>query len=67
MYDNEGLFLRRMDDLRIYVPPYSVSTISGRLVDDNEGLCTMEPSVRLIRFPPRAGLKPGTARSAGHR
>ena len=31
-----------MDDLRLYVLFNSVSVISGRCMDDNERLCSME-------------------------
>ena len=46
----------------------SFSTVllsSGRWEGDNDRLCTMEPHLWLERFLPPAGLKLGTARSAG--
>ena len=55
-----------MDDL-LYILFNSVSVISGRWADDNERLCAMEPRLRLKRFPPQAGIEPGTARSVGQR
>ena len=39
-----------MDDLRFYVLFNSISVTSGRLVDDNERLCAMEPCLQLRRF-----------------
>ena len=38
-----------------------------RLEFDNERLCAMELRLRPERFPPPAGLEPGTARSVGQR
>ena len=35
------------------------------LLGDNERLCATVPRLRLELFPPQAGLKPRTARSAG--
>ena len=35
-------------------------------MDDNEKLCEVEPRLRLRRFPPPAGLEPGTGRSTPH-
>ena len=54
-----------MDDLRLYILFNNISVISGRWVGDYERLCAMEPRLRLKRPPDQAGLKPGTARSAG--
>ena len=46
-----GLSLPRMDgwmdDLRFYVLLNSISGISGRCLDDNEGLCAMELRLRV--------------------
>ena len=53
--------------LQFYIFVNSISVISGRLVGDNGRLCATEPSLRLERFTPQAGLKPGTARSVGQR
>ena len=39
-----------IDDSRFYVLFNSISAISGRWADDNEGLCAMEPRLRLRRF-----------------
>ena len=58
--------IRWMDDLRFNVLFNSISVISGQPVRDNERLCKeMEPCLQLKRFLPQAGLKLGTARSAG--
>ena len=43
------------------------SVRSGRREGDDERICAMKPSLRLERFPPPVGLKPGAARSAGQR
>ena len=51
--------------LRFYILLNSISVISGRLLDDNEKLCAIEPLWRLERFPPQAGLELGIARSIG--
>ena len=56
-----------MDDLRFYVLFNSISVISGRLKVDNERIYAIEPRLRLKRYPPPAGLEPGTTRSAGPR
>ena len=56
-----------MDDLRSYVLFYCISVISGRWLGDNERLRSMEPRLRLEKFPPQAGLESGTARSDGQR
>ena len=40
-------------------PVLSVSVISGRLVGDNEGLCSMEPCLKLKIISTSAGLNPG--------
>ena len=45
-----------MDDLQFYVLFNSISIISGQWEGDNERLCAMEPSLRLERFLPGAGL-----------
>ena len=42
----------------------SISVISGRWENDNQKLCSMEPRLRLYRFPP-AVIEPLTARSVG--
>ena len=47
-----------MDDLKFYVLFNSISVISGRLADDNERLCAMEPRLRLRRFCPEQGSNP---------
>ena len=48
-----------------YVLFNSISVMSGRYDADEEKLCAMELRLRLKRFPPHAGLEPGTARSVG--
>ena len=50
-----------MDDSRCYVIFNSISVVSGRWLDDSEGLCAIGPSVWLERFPSQAGLEPGTS------
>ena len=55
-----------MDDLRFYVLFNSTSVISGQWADDNERLCCETPFA-VEKISPRAGLKLGTARSAGQR
>ena len=42
---------------------YSISVISKQFVGDNEKLCAMEPHFQYTckKFPPPAGLEPGTA------
>ena len=54
-----------LGDLRFYVPFNSISVISERCFVDNERLYAMEPLLQFERFPPQAGLEPGTARSVG--
>ena len=56
-----------MDDLLFYVLFNSISIILGLMGGDNKMLYAMEARLRLKRFPTRAGLDPGTARSAGQR
>ena len=56
-----------MNDLRFYLLLNSISVISGRRLGNNERLCAMEPRLRLKKFLPQAGLKPGTAKSADQR
>ena len=49
-----------MDDLlAILRPSNSISVISGQWLGDNERLCSIEPRLRLERFPSQAGLEPG--------
>ena len=52
-------------NLRLYLFFNSISVISGRWAGDNEKLCPMEPSLRLERSQPRAGIGPRTTRSIG--
>ena len=47
------------------VPFNRISVISGQSEVDNERLCAIDPCLRLERFPPLTGLKPGTAGSVG--
>ena len=54
-----------MDDLPFYVLFNSISVISGRWVGDNEKAVWKGTPSQLKRTPAQAGLKPGTARSAG--
>ena len=54
-----------MDDLQCYILFNSISVISGQWMGDNEKLCATKPHLQLKRSSPQAGLKPGTARSAG--
>ena len=55
------------DNLRFYVLFSGISVISRWWVGDKERLCSMELRLWLQRIPPRAGLEPGTARSADQR
>ena len=48
-----------MDELQFYVLFNSISVISGRLVDDNERLCAMEPCLGLERFHLQRGSNSG--------
>ena len=54
-----------MDDILFYVN--SISGMSGQWEIDYERLCAKEPRLRVKKFPPTAGLEPGTARSVGQR
>ena len=54
---------RWMDDGQFYVLFNRISVISGRLADDNERLCAMEPHLGLKIPSPHARLELKTARS----
>ena len=53
-----------MADLQFYVLFNSISVRSGRLADDNERLCAMEPRLGW-ETSSLAGFELGTARSVG--
>ena len=55
-----------MDDLRFYLLFNSILVITGGRVVDNESVCNGIPCT-VKKISPSAGLKPGTARSAGER
>ena len=55
-----------LDDAIFFVLFNSISIISGRCLVENERFYTMEPRLRLSRFPLRR-LKPVPPRSAGQR
>ena len=56
--------MNQLDSAPIHVSRETTDNVGG-WVDVNKKLCAMEPRLRLERFPPRAGLEPGTARSIG--
>ena len=53
--------------LVIYVLCNNISVIWGQWAGDNERLCALESRLRFKRYPPQAGLEPGTPRSVGQR
>ena len=50
-----------------YVLFNSISVISGQWMGGYKRLCAMELQLHLERVSSQAGIKPGTARSAGQR
>ena len=56
-----------MDDFRFDVLYHNISNTVGQWIGGNERLYAMELRFQLKRFPPRAGLKHKTTRSAGQR
>ena len=59
----DSVWILFFDDLS-FCPFQQYLVISGRWAGYNEMLCTVELRLRLKRFPPRAGLEPGGAKSA---
>ena len=59
--------LGQMDDLQFYALFNSISVMSGRWKGNTERLCAMEPRLRLKRFLPSAGTKPGSVSLASQR